>query len=310
LIGRDAAGDQYSWQAELNGTYRFLIKAIDSSELYSTTAASVDLTLAKIDENINVIISQDEITKGGGPDGTKTNFVFVDGAPKYLTMPHMLLDTDVSSWTDTTAEITGYTGGVTLAAEYITLSIDTLKIGDTWTRILDTFDAFDRGANDLSYPDRTDQSYPQDTDTHITMPVTKAIYLDYSSNGSSWSDWEEYFGTVQHSYRYVKVKYDVALTSTTGVFKLLDLLMKLDVPDVELIIPNFSVTTGTGNDLLFSTYSTQFYNTPVITATLIGGSVNKVPVISSKSTSGFHIDLRDKTDASVAGTVDMRISGY
>jgi predicted phage tail protein len=310
VIASGVSADQYAWQAELNGTYRFLIKAIDTSGLYSTTDASIDISLKEIDENINVILSQDEITKGGGPDGTKTNFVFVDGTPKYLTMPHMLLDTDISSWTDTTPEITGYEGDITLSAEYVTLSIDTLKVGATWTRILDTFDAFDRGATDQSYPDRTDMTYPNDTDTHITMPVTKSIYVQYSSNGSTWSAWQEYHGTVQEEFRYVKIKYTVTVSSTTGVFRLLNLLMKFDVPDVELTIPGFSVTAGTGNDITFSTYSTQFYTTPVVTATVIGGTVNKVPVVSNKSTSGFHIDLRDKTDASVAGTVDIRVSGY
>ena len=309
LIASGISADRHAWQAELNGTYRFLIKAIDSSGLYSTTASSVDITLANINENINVVLSQDEITKGGGPDGVETNMVFVSGIPA-LMLPHTLLDTDVPGLTDQTADISGYAGDVDLHAEYESLAMDTLLVGDTWSRILAEVDAYDLGANDQSYPSRTDRDFPQDTDMHITMPVVFALYLSYSTDNVAWSDWELYTGTVQKTFRYVKVQFIADLGSVTGVLKLMHLLVSMDVPDVTLTIPNFAVTTGTGDTLSFATYGKQFYTAPVVTATLIGGVTNKVPVISSKTNTGFHLDLRDKADASVAGTVDIRISGY
>jgi len=310
IIATGISANMFSWQAELNGPYRFLIKAIDTSGIYSRSAAVFDGSLHYIDENLNIVLSQDEITKTGGPDGSKTNFVFVNGTTKYLTMPHMLLDTDVPSWTDQTAEISSYSGDVNLAAEYISLLMDTFQVGDTWCRILATIDAYDQGATDQSYPTRTDQDYPGDTDQHITMPSNYAVYLCYSNDNISYTPWERYFGTVQKNFRYVKVRFTVDISSATGVFKLLNLLASFDVPDIELFIPNVAIAAGTGSDVLFSSFSGHFYTTPFITPIVIGGTINKTPVISNKSNSGCHIDLRDKTDASIAGTVDLRVTGY
>lgn len=308
-IASGLVGDRFSWQAELNGAFPFMIKAFDSSGIESVAAASVDLTIRNIDEELNIVLSRDEITKPGGPDGAMTNFVFVSDIPA-LMLPHTILDTEFPSGTDTSAGISAYEGDIDLHAEYESLAMDTGLISDVWTRILATIDAYDRGATDQSYPTRTDMSYPADTDTHITRPVPFSFYARYSDDNVVWTAWEQYLGTVQKHFRYAKIKFICDLTSQTGVLKLKNLLASFDVPDVELLIPGFAVSAGTGNDLSFSTYGVQFHAEPLVTATVVGGAVNKGPVVSNKTASGFHIDLRDKTDAAVAGTVDMRVSGY
>ncbi|MCL4492341.1 MAG: hypothetical protein M1510_10675 [Nitrospirae bacterium] len=208
--------NSHSWQAELNGTYRFLITAIDDSGLESITPASVDITLKGIDENLNVIFSQDEISKPGGPDGTKTNMVFVPDASPYMTMPHMLTFAAAPDWTFQSPEITNYTGDINTTAEYVSNAIDTLKVGNTWTRILTTIAAVDPGATFQSYSERTFSEFPTDTFQHITMPVDLKVYLSCSNDGLAYTPWEQYFGTVQKEFRYVKVKLSVSITSQSG----------------------------------------------------------------------------------------------
>jgi predicted phage tail protein len=311
LIVSGETSDRRIWPAELNGTYRFLIKAIDSSGNYSVYATSFDITITNIDENLNIILSQDEITKIGGPDGTKTNFVFVDAATPYLTMPHMLTDTDVPNYDDTTADLTDYTGNVTLTAEYVTLSLDTFKIGDTWTRILPVIDAMDPDATDQSYPDRTDQTYPLDTDTHVTMPVIAELYLSYSDDETTWSAFELYTGTVQKKFRYIKVKFSVDISSATGIFKLFNLLLSFDVPDIKYVIENFAVAAGTGTDINYADYGLDFYFAPQVWGQLVGGAGKSVvPDISAKTATGCHADGIDRSDAKVAANFDMHIQGY
>jgi len=308
VIATAISQNTYSWQAELNGTYRFLIKAIDDSGNYSLNPASFDITLKGIDEKLNVILSQDEMTKENPADGIKTNFVYI---PSYhsLMMPHALTDTDVSAWTDQTSDITNYDGSITLEAEYVTNAIDTYKNTETYIRIQEAISNIDNYITDLSYPDRTDLSYPNDTDQSITAPFIVNFYYSISSDGLTYSNWKPYHGTVQEEFRYVKFKVYAIVSSITTVFKLQNLLLLFDVPDVELKITNFSVSSS-GADVNFADYDVVFYTVPNVTATLLSDTVNKVPVISNKSTTGFHIDLLNTSNQKVSGTVDIAVHGY
>ncbi len=304
--------NQFTWMAELNGTYRFLIKAIDDSGIYSNNATSADVTLSGINENLNVILSQDEMTKTPIPaDGTKTNLVYVN-TYHALMLPHTLTDTDIPTYTDLTPDLTNYKGDINLNAEYITAPIDVLRTANTWIRLQETLDAIDTGATDQSYPARTDTTYPADTDTHITMPVDYALYCSYSTDGITYTPYTKYTGPIQASFRYIKIKFTVNLASQTGRLKLLNLLISLDVDDVDFIVPNFAVAGGSGTDILFSSYNKQFYKVESISvrATLVNSTVSKVPVISNKTLTGFHIDALDTANAKVAGTFDLHISGY
>ena len=308
IIINKVSSNQFSWQAELNGTYRFLIKAIDESKLYSKDAASVDITLRGINENLNIILSQDEMTKTNQADGAKTNLVYISQYHA-LMLPHTLTDTDAPAWTDQTPDITNYAGGVNLNGEYISNAIDTLKDGDTWIRIQEAIDGADMGATDQSYPGRTDRSYPEDTDIHITMPIDYKFYFAASDDNISYSAWAEYTGTIQDDFRYVKIKFNINIVSQTGRFKLLNELLSLDVPDVNFEIKDFIVSAA-GNDILFANYGQSFYIIPTIRPTLLDSTLNKVPVISNKTETGFHIDLLDVSNTKVAGKVDMQINGY
>lgn len=308
VIATVISQNQFTWQAELNGTYRFLIKSIDESGLYSTLATSVDITLTGIDEDINVILYQEEINN---PTGTKTNFSSVSEIPA-LMIPFGVLDTDVPTRLDTDTEFTNYTGDSVTTAEYITDVIDTFKIGKTTIRITTDIDAYDLNATDQSYPDRVDTTYPSDTDTHITMPTTNHIYLSYSDYNVDWTAWSEYFGTVQESFRYVKVKFTTDINSTTGVFKLKSLYLSFDTPDVDFTIEDY-VVSATGNDVDFSTLSPsqQFYSSFTVRATLLNDAVSKVPVINKNNgLLGFNIYLLDVSDTKVSGTVDIQVTGY
>ena len=298
-----------SWQAELNGTYRFLIKAMDESELYSNTATSVDITLRGINENLNIILSQDEMTKATPADGTKTNLVYIN--PYHaLMIPHTLTDTDVPTWTDTTTDITNYKGDINLNAEYITNAIDTYKDTDTWIRVQEAIDALDAGATDQSYIGRTDLTYPEDTDLHITMPADFVIYYSVSDDNITYSGWKQYTGTIQENFRYVKIKFILNIVSQTGRCKLLNLLLSFDVPDVNKTIADLSIAATTGTDITFSNYGLNLYTTPVAKPFIKNATGSRAPSISNLTANGCHIDIYDATNAKVAGTIDLEITGY
>ena len=307
-IGKIISQNSFMWQAELNGTYRFLIKAIDTSGLYSNNPTSVDITLKGINESINVILYQEEINN---PNGTKTNFANVSEIPA-LMIPFGVLDTDVPNRTDTDSEFTNYKGDLNTYAEYITSTIDTYKVGKTAVRITTNIDAYDNNATDQSYPDRVDTTYPSDTDQHITMPTENNLYLSFSNDNVSWSSWYEYHGTLQEEFRYCKVKFTTDISSQTGVFKLKSLYMSFDTPDVNFTIENFLISTS-GNDIVFADLNPpqQFYNSFTVRATLLNDSSNKVPVVNKNNgLLGFNIYLLDTANNKVSGTVDIHVTGY
>jgi len=308
IIATAISHNRYTWQPELNGTYRFWIKAMDESGIYSVNPTPVDITVKGIDEKLNIVLQQDEMTKEAPADGTKTNFVYV---PQYqaLMLPFTLTDTDVPDWTDQTPDIVNYTGDRELYAEYITNVIDSYKNTDTWIRIVTAIDAIDTGATDQSYPDRTDLTYPSDTDLHVTMPVDFSIWYRISDDNVNWSDWKRYLGAVQETFRYIQVKFQVDIASQTGRLKLEKFLITLDVPDVHKIIQNLNVPS-TGLDLVFSDYGLDFYVTPVVKTFIKDSTTGKLPVVSNTTTDGCHIDIYDFSNNKVDGVIDVEITGY
>jgi hypothetical protein len=202
------------------------------------------------------------------------------------------------------------TVGSAVLGTYESLAIDYTRIGSSTIRIVYDYDASDPNATDLSYPDRTDQTYPNDTDTHVTVIMETHVYFKYSDDNITYTAYEEYFGVTEKSFRYLKVKFTVDIETVTGEFVLNNLIITMDVPDVAFDVKGLSIAGTTGTTVTFSDYGYAFYLEPTVQATVIGGTINKVPVITSKSATSCVIKLYDVSNNVVAGVVDLRITGY
>jgi hypothetical protein len=77
------SANRYDWPIPLNGTYRFWIKAIDTSENESLVPASLDVTCTGVDDGLNFLYDHDLIYEGGmsGPTGTKYHYTWTSGTP-------------------------------------------------------------------------------------------------------------------------------------------------------------------------------------------------------------------------------------
>ena len=73
---------------------------------------------------------------------------------------------------------------------------------------------------------------------------------------------------------------------------------------------NLQVLAGTGSNINFGDYGQQFYSRFTVEATLLDSVVNKVPSIAKNGLSVINVKLIDKTDATVAGNVDLKIKGW
>lgn len=293
--------------AEMNGTFRYWIKAIDTTGHQSLIATSKDITVSGIDEHLNAVIQQDDMTKATPADGTKVNMVYVN-ALHALMLPQSLTDTDLSTLTDT--DIAAMTDIDTTLGTYTTLALDALSLGTVTIRLQSMVDAEDEYATDTSFPTRSDSDYPTDTDDHISTVVYNALEYRYSTDSATWSAWLPYTGPAQHSLRYVQVRFSMQTVSATVRAMLTNLMIVMDVADVTFTIPALAIAAGTGSNISYATYGKSFFSTPVVRATLVNDTAAKVPVVSSETATGCHIDLRDTAGNIVAGAVNVDISGY
>lgn len=290
---------------ERNGTTRWLIKAVDGTNVYSINAASVDFNVVGID--LNEIISQNDMTKTPPADGTLANLIYV---PEYhaLMFFHSLTDADLINAYD--SDFADRYDTIVSAGSYTTAPIDALQLGRITIRIVAALDASNTVVYDSTYPTRHDSDYPYDTDDHITAPSMMQLSYRVSNDLVTWSSWRPYVQPEELEFRYAQVKVDVATDSETVRLKLTDLTTILDVPDNDFTITGLAVAATTGTDVLYSTYGKSFFGTPTPMAQVIGATTPKLPVISNVTQTGFHIDLLDTSGAKVAGNVNIDISGY
>lgn len=323
VIASNISDNRYNWDAEMDGTFKFMIKVRDTSGLFSDVETYVILTLEGIEDHLNIILQQDEIKKTGGPDGYVENFVYISG--EYMVMPDNLIDTDVPAYKDSDNYWDEYKGENSLEAIYYTLELDGYRMGQKTIRFAVEIDADDIGATDQSYPDRTDQTYPSDTDLHITMPADVGISFVSYEQGYNWgefiwgidpwgwtggdSDWVKYQGTVQKNFKYLVAKLVVDIASYTGIAYVPSFAVIIDVPEIEFDIQDITIPAG-GKWIYYADYGYQLYAVPMIMVTVQSAGGNLVPDVSNKTNTSFYLTLWTPADISIAGVVDIKIKGY
>lgn len=305
--------NHYTVEPLPDGTYRFMIKAVDSSGNYSIYPATVDITIEGVNEYINVVIDTDELTTDPIANGIKTNLILVSpeisGAPQTkLTCYHMLTDQDVPNWTNQTSQIINYDGSIVYNVSYETNTIDTGIIDRMNFTLFTTIDSNDLSATNISYPNRTNLTYPNDTNEHITFPVDINIYYSTSNDNLTWSDWKEFNGISVANGRFFKFKVSYSWETPTGILSIFSIRYTIDVPDKELIIKNLYVPTS-GITITYSDYGKTFLTSPYVGVTVVGNEV-KIPIVSNKTTTSFDLKLVDYNNNSVDGYVDISVLGY
>ncbi len=286
---------------EFDGTYRYWIKAIDTSGKSSTTAAHVDVTIIGVEADLNFMVNAEKVTENSpsAPDGTLVGYAWDAGENALMFTP-----------TDTDDPATD------LVCSFETEDIQIADVARTGTiRLLATIDATTPGATDTTYPTRTDMSYPNDTDTHITAVVLQTMQVKFGDSLPLTGDYQPYTTPITGSFKYLRAKHTVTVDSYHSEVKLESLRVSVDLPGVKYNISDLSVAADTGSDVAFSTYTLDFYAAPAVHATVSYGSgaasaVSLVPVISEVDADGFHIDMIDIAGEKRAGTVNIQLEGY
>uniref|UniRef100_A0A6M3IKN5 Putative tail protein n=1 Tax=viral metagenome TaxID=1070528 RepID=A0A6M3IKN5_9ZZZZ len=307
--------NSYDFKPVSDGTKNYMIKAVDDSGNESETADSVAITVRNILDNLNVVVTRDEITLVPIPcPGTKDNLMLVDAVAPYLGVPHAFLDDDeiITGWDDTTADpdITSYDGSVDLDGSYITEVVDCAISSYITIRLDVEWESLNISTTDLTYPNRVDTTYPNDTDVSVTSDLILDYYYRYSTGADpTGEDWIPYHSSVEVEARSFQIKFAFELDNATSYLKFTKLAMVVDVPDVDYVARNQAITGPGTTFTLLSDFGLVMHDYYVVGITVVGAA-GLFPVMDNYSLASFDVILRDKDGATQSGVVDLRIKGF
>ncbi|MEW6265767.1 MAG: host specificity factor TipJ family phage tail protein [Thermodesulfobacteriota bacterium] len=294
-----------SWRPPLDGTYGFLIKAIDQSGLFSTTAASVSITV-DIETELNIVLTQDEIPDEVG-SGTLNEYMFYDDTPaseKLVWLPGMDYD-DFPVATDfdavSTKQFAGGDGVYTSQVYDLTLICSfTLRLDMTYTATL-------RDADFDSLSTRTFGLYPNDTFDSITSLDSAVLEYRVSDDNIVWSAWAVYSQPAFLSGRYwqMRVTTDIDLPNTYLAITALPEI--IDVPDQEARALNQSIA-DTGTTFTLAGLGLNIVSEYHVGVTVLSAAA-RIPNVD-KAASQFTVWVFDAAGAAVAATADIAVRGF
>jgi hypothetical protein len=293
--------NESSYEPTQQGTHRYWIKAIDNSDIQSTNAAYVDLTITEL-PNINVLLETDEID-GGVSAATLFNFAL--STDPFLFWIPGATDTDLSTLTDD--DISAYLGdtdpGVYTTQEYDLGAITAFTLRES----VDFTSSFP-DATDQAYPNRTDQTYPLDTDTSITLLANVINQFRVSEDAITWGDWRLYVAPIDLYGRYVQLKTTTNIIHDSTNFYIEQINHIQDIEDQIGTSLNEAISaTGTTFNLS-SDFGVSILVQYQVEVSVLGTGA-KYPVVD-KSTSTFDVWLFDETGTAVTGNVDITVRGY
>lgn len=282
LIATNITENRFSTTNFAPGLQTFMVKAINEARLYSLNAS---LYIVTVDPRINdnVVLTRNE--EDEGYPGTKTDMT-VNGDGD--------LELDAG-------ELTG---------SYITPSID---IGDKLdSRVHLDFEAYQIDKvliwsaatyawNSVWATTRTIAGTGESTE------VTQVIQVAFSDNGSDWTDWAT-FVVGEYSFRYIKFKISVTVTSTDYGYLIDKMIITIDVPDVFDSVKDFTIVSGDMPKAI--TFSKTFLIIPAIAIGIQGAATGDYYTITNKSVTGFTIEVFNDADAHINAVIDWISRGY
>ncbi len=305
------SANRYDWPIPLNGTYRFWIKAIDTSGNYSSTPSSLDITVTGVDDMLNFVYDADIIADAGagGPSGEAYHYVWTSGEYYQWYVSGEAGSGTSPSWSGE------FISNPDFLAYY---QSDFIQIADvslsSTIRLQETTDIEAVGATDQTFPDRTDQTYPYDTDQHITTITPTYLYYQVSTDGTTSGEFTRYLGPVRESLKYIRIREVAVADNYNTQVQLTNLRVAVDMDDIDFDIKGLSVSAA-GTTVTYSTYGYDLYIVPLIQATTSyrSGSmtaISLVPVVYEITADDFKIKLVDIAGQGRDGYANINVHGY
>ena len=299
-IGLVGNVNTFEWFPDMNRTYRFWIKSLDYSNIYSVNAQEVQLNITGIDEKLNVVITEDFASTTTPPCGTTSGLVFIVGKGYIPISTATFEELSTLAFNDISSEAFG------AEPTFESCAIDTQKIGLTKIRILSDYTATSSNATFGTFAERTFGLNSFDTFGAVTVEVDFNIYFSISDDDITYSDYELYTGIVDRTFRYIKIKYEFN-KEVAGLDVLIQSLkLILDVPDINYTIKDIDIVNNA--TISYNTYGLSFYQAPNIRVTS-KDAISFYQVTNITNTS-FDIYAYDSAGSPTTARFDINIQGY
>ena len=296
-----------TWHPPFDATYRFHIRAIDTSNNYSPNSTSTQITV-DVEDELNVVYDEDETQLAALDFGSLDNMVQCPANGSIIYLPGFIPD-DCPDLVDTYPQWADYTGTGELVGRYTSQVKDIGNIISAELRMAHSDVSFLHGDNitDLTFPERTDLTYPNDTDIMITSEVQITQSIRTSEDNVTFTEWQVYNEPIRTSFRYYQFRWEVRVDTPVNNFKFTALRGVVDVPERTWRIFNRSISsTGTTFNLATENINANFVY--VVNVSVLGSSP-VYPVVTKQSTE-FIVRLFDSSGNATAGTVDIEVRGY
>ena len=322
VIASNITSNEYRDFDIYNGTYKYFIKAISYKGIYSENAAEADITIRNIYLR-NVIFDDYEAPDW---DGIRRNFKIVHNASdNYLLSSHKEIEWENwfklnEVWTDRVGNVETWGKYQTLAT-YETTPYD---IGKVWEcRVIADFDIDFYKNNgkwtDYYYQDTFTWGDRLDYDAYLwaQLEVQNAVQIQvsFSNDMSVWTDWETFKAGI-YTFRGIKFKITVQHQHESNYVEVNRLHQILDVDDVIIYIPSFSIAAG-GTTITYANYKDTKGRTPDflyppfwVSVQLLDASKNLAPIVKNKTTTSLEVIAYNSSDTSESAVADIMIHGY
>ncbi len=285
------------------GTY--LIKAVDKMGNQSNNETTAVSTVAAI-TGLNTIVTS---TQHSGFTGNKTNCVLdVANTPDGLILDSStLFDSKSGNIDDATLffDSGGASGTVSSTGNYEFDAV--VDLGGTFTSrllpsitqgLIDRVNLFDSASGNID--DRAGN-----WDGNAASGCSSILYFAYSTDGSTYSDFQKCLAGSDATFRYVKFRLD--MTSLGDVSPIVTALsVQIDMPDK--IVSEKDKSIGSGGTAI--TFPSAFKIAPAIGVTIQSGATGDYFTISSVSATGFTINLYNSSAGGKTGTINYLARAY
>ena len=307
-----------------NGTQKYFIKAKTTTGLYSEHATSAVVNVSGIPLQ-NIIYDDEERPEWNGTKfGLKR--VYSDNEGTYILRSSHIdykwsdVYADGELWTDRT-QTTETWYQFEDVIYYIT---NTYDIGKKWLcRLFLEFDIdyfVDNGLW-IDYYQLND-TWGNAFDTanerwiRIERPEALKIYVSFSDDNITWSDWQEFTNGTQYEFRYVRFKFEFQQKHLRNYVEINNIHQIFDVDDVIIRLTNFKIDVG-GTTIFYTNYKDTkgrdgnfLYPPYFVGITILDTNKGLFPVVTDKTDTSLTITAYNSSDTSESAVADIMIHGY
>jgi predicted phage tail protein len=286
------------------GDHTYWIKAIDTSGNSSVEATSAFIHVR--DTGLGNLITAHDLTETLrlGTEAVSKNLISrLNGASYEILALGWLTDQDLATVLDTD-QMVATVAPDTYECYVESAPIDLSFVSEYGVFPLITEEIYDAGdTTDTTFPERTDISYGDDTDVHITSELSSTHEIATSDDDVTYSDWTP-FPVGDINARYAKIRRSVTLGGVTPQYKATAHKEQVYGKDIDETASGVAIAIDGGY-----TYAKEYHGVEYVRVTPIGAAF-RVAVVRSKDATSCGIDLYDLAGTKVSGTADLQVHGY